>query len=191
MVILVRGTHGTGKSTLLRAFLADLAVLDTVDNVGLFTKKKPRRIKYVLSGDVAIMGNYEHPTSGGLDGMTPIRHCWDLLTDAGRDHAFALGESVMMSNAKSRVVALADALGRDQVVSAQLDTPFEVALERIYARNGGKPVKEDVIKYHHKRTNDIHRWLRDEGVCRTLTLDHEHAYLHLTTFMYDHGWRPE
>ena len=79
MIIQIRGTSGSGKSTVIRE------VMDSIDEGGCWEsrfkegRKQPLYYRHV-NGRVAVLGHYESP-SGGCDTIGSARAVFELLQD--------------------------------------------------------------------------------------------------------------
>jgi predicted ABC-type ATPase len=143
----IRGTNGSGKSTLARSFFPNGLELHLINDPS-------RKLLVVgqmnLKGDV-LVGRYpEDPKKiGGLDTI----RAFDIQREAIR-RSFELGtgnvfaEGILCSTVFGSWATFADemaSVGR-RVLWAYLDTPVEECLRRIQVRNGGQPIKEDLVR---------------------------------------------
>lgn len=162
MIINLRGTSGSGKSTAVRYVMAGGSVsevrADPVD-------KHP--IGYAVSGAVdgvvSVVGKYT-TACGGCDTIkTQDEICGRVRRFATDGHV--LFEGLLISHLFSRYAALSDELGG--ICFGFLDTPLEVCLERVRARRAArgntKPLNEKntVQKWHDMRR--VYGKFRDAG----------------------------
>lgn len=140
----IRGTNGSGKSTLARALMERLGAkgckIDlTPDAMGY---ANPQRT-------LLACGSYEN-MAGGFDKIRTfemqrdaVRHALGIAHESG----VVVGEGVLASGVFSSWADFADELVQagHRVIWAFMRTPVEECLRRIYARNGGKPIKEENV----------------------------------------------
>lgn len=143
MIINVRGTSGTGKSTLIRRVMD---CYPTKTRVMAEARKQP--IGYICSGpglkSLGVIGHYETPC-GGCDTIAEMDRIFDLVRktdDAGMNVLF---EGLLISADVNRTAALHEE-GRHMLVVA-LSTPIDVCIESVNARRRARnpdlgPVKE-------------------------------------------------
>lgn len=196
MIVFIRGINGAGKSTVVRQFMERNGPVREVEkNVGMFTKQKPRAIRYWLPHRTVALGNYEYHRMGGLDGFTPVQTVWDLIEDTNNrdDVDFTIAESVILSQNKGRVVGLGEKYGPEEVLVLTLDTPLELCFERIYQRQeeAGKErkINTGAIEYAHGRIWKMHDFFREEDVATTKWLDHERPAEALEQILREQGWQ--
>lgn len=164
MIINIRGTNGSGKSTLVRTLLgiADRGALEgararEVPIVGFTTPDgKPRSISGLEAPERGLIavGSYRNEC-GGSDGIKTQDLVCEAVTAAAGKARHVLFEGVIVSTLFSRYLALSARLGG--MVWAYLDTPVEVCLERIATRNGGKAIKEDLVRNKIKAIESTRR----------------------------------
>lgn len=165
----IRGTNGTGKTTLARGFIeAD----KNAEEIFIKGMKKPAFV-YCHEQNVLIVGHYRNKC-GGCDTMVKkdiirlIKLAW--LTDCN-----VLFEGVLVSDSKVPYYEYMRDL-HEQCVNrnwgfAYLMMDFDKCLKRVYQRNGGKPVKEHQIKQKWKSSYRYMQWHQEQGDCVVLTLD--------------------
>lgn len=166
----IRGCNGSGKTTLLRSLVKREAhageagallrscpeFLDPTEQHPGAKPHKPIPFTFLPSG-IAILGDYLPPAPGAQEATTA--GCDRVKTQAATKAAlewaakepgvqFVLFEGVVVST----IFGPWDDWAMAQPVPmiwAFLDTPLSLCLERIQARNGGKPVKEDQVADKH------------------------------------------
>jgi len=144
MIINVRGTSGTGKSTVFRKIMEHFP-----ERLRVMKEKRRQPFGYILrrpgrDRPVAVVGHYETPC-GGCDTIGSYEEIYDAVRashDAGMD---VLYEGLLISGESARPIKLAKD-GYPLHVLA-LNTPVEVCIasinERRWAKNPDKPpVKE-------------------------------------------------
>ncbi len=148
MIINLRGTNGSGKSTVARGLLEGLETREVELAPYLTPGGVPRVVAglYAPARDLIVVGPYR-TACGGCDAIKTQ----DLVKESVR-RAAALAchvffEGVIISTLYSGYRALSDELraAGHHYTWAYLDTPLEVCLARIQARNGGKPIKENLV----------------------------------------------
>lgn len=154
----VRGCNGSGKTTLLRMLARDpLCRVETVRVTHEIkdpkTKEKVRTyhppipVTYAPGG-VAMLGDYTPGATGTTAGCDRIKtqeaakSALELIAQDA-DVRVVLFEGVVVSTIFGPWKEWAEANGG--MLWAFLDTPLEVCLERIQTRNGGKPIKEELV----------------------------------------------
>lgn len=144
-VLNLRGCNGSGKSFVARALMGQAA-----------TYVPPRPMVapwYVGESGVIVVGKYTSPC-GGCDSVHSQQDVIDaIFLNVGLAPIFF--EGVIISTIFSTWLKVSEGIRKLQerlgqrpegLVWAYLDTPFDVCLERVYLRNGGKPIKEDQVK---------------------------------------------
>lgn len=126
MIVNIRGTHGSGKTSLVRAFM------ERHDTTPIQGKKKPDG--YVCQthwGEVRVVGSYE-TSCGGCDGIQPYALIWPrVLEYAALGHV--LFEGALVSNSYGNIGRDSEEYG-DEFVFAFLDTPLQTCIDRILQR---------------------------------------------------------
>jgi predicted kinase len=141
MLVNVRGTHGSGKSTVVRTLLDHPSLSQ---RYGLLGPSKPEAYRLSLdccSHDVFVLGPY-HTNCGGCDALD-----YDIILDLIQKyepHGHVVFEGALVSSAYGRVGELLERHGQRSTI-VFLDTPLETCLRRIEARSG-KPRHERLIK---------------------------------------------
>lgn len=133
MIINIRGTHGSGKSTIVKQLIERYkAQPESVDSKG-------RPINYVMQlsdgSQLFVVGSYVN-ACGGCDAIQPYSLIWPRVVElAKRGHV--VFEGALVSSSYGNIGRDSVVYG-DQFVFAFLDTPLEVCLERIKARRLAK-----------------------------------------------------
>lgn len=160
MIINVRGTSGSGKTTVIRGIMAKGGLVDKIysDQAGdgLFsTSKAP--IAYDVNVNpggqhVYVIGSYEN-TCGGCDSIkTQDEICNRVRWFAKQGHVIM--EGLLMSHLFSRYAALDRELQPTPYIWAFLDTPLELCLERVIARREAR----GVAKKPFNPENTVSKW---------------------------------
>lgn len=132
MIINLRGTHGSGKSTAVAKLMQEYFCEP------IFAASNDKRpIAYKLTGakePVFIIGPYE-TQCGGCDAIQPYASIWPLvLKYSKKGHVFFEGALVSCS-----IGSIGEAMvKRKDCVVAYLDTPLQTCIERIQKRRAKK-----------------------------------------------------
>jgi hypothetical protein len=132
MLFNIRGTHGSGKTTLVRNTLV------ANDGRPIFAEasKPPEAYEFNRAGKTTfILGCYETPC-GGLDTVQPYNLICPLIERYARlgDVIF---EGALISSCWGAVGQLLESWGRDAIVSF-MDTPVDVCIARVRARRAAR-----------------------------------------------------
>lgn len=194
MIINIRGTNGSGKTTLARQLIGpDAQPVDLVQYPSP-TKREPERQRFVEGwGDTSFLaiGSYKQGC-GGMDTipsfelqqqavMTAAR--WEKngrpITGPSPEHIVC--EGVLASTVAGSWLEFFRhfPVGGHMVLIAYLDTPLELCLERITARQvaakgEAREIKVDQVR-DKVRAITATRARFDAAGIRTITLRHEHA----------------
>ncbi len=189
MIVNLRSASGGGKSTLTRQFI-DTYPHTKVEVAGRFTKVKPRVVKYILPGDLAVLGNYEHYQMGGLDGFRPYDEMWKFIYEATQEHEHVLFESLLIGSNLGRTLELMDYVGNENFLVGFLDTPVDLCIERIYGRQVKfKQIKEEIVVATHKRCSQLYE--RFTGMGRqAVWIDHTNAWNQVHDIFTKAAWNP-
>jgi uridine kinase len=138
MIINIRGTSGTGKSTLVEKLFKKHGVItknyDYVlgkrDILKPTTKKKV--VGYTLhpKGTIHVVGRYE-TKCGGCDTIKTQDQVMSLVREAARIHPFVVFEGLLTCNSYGRWKELAD---EQPFTFLFLDTSIEICLEAVVKR---------------------------------------------------------
>lgn len=186
----IRGCNGSGKTTLLRSLVKRESMAPGVTAQLRWSPEftdpnadphKPIPFTFLTSG-IAILGDYLPPapgaqlaTTAGCDRVKTQAATKAALEWAAREPGvdIVLFEGVVVST----IFGPWDDWAMRQPVPmlwAFLDTPLSLCLERIQARNGGKPVKEGQVGDKHATIQRV----RDKALAagrQVIDLPHQHA----------------
>lgn len=141
-IIQIRGTNGSGKTTVIREYL------NRHENDVTSVKVGARKIELHKTENAIVIGRYDRNACGGCDAIiksgselkeTIAKIARNLRPDV------LIFEGVMYGKTYSftaEIYAFAKAI-KAGFVAICLEPPFETTLERIYERNGGKDVNVD------------------------------------------------
>lgn len=150
LLVNIRGCNGAGKSTIPMSMMDDphMWVYELIGSDG----KKLSSITVFPTYKWVALGTYFNKTGG----MDTIRNNW--ITKAtlfaaldGFPEYNVLMEGIMASTIRSTYINLFHEVEEHykdevKVLIISLLPPVEIAISRVYSRNGGKPVKEDAIR---------------------------------------------
>lgn len=167
VLVNIRGCNGSGKSTV------PLSMMDDPDMcVETLTNSLGQRVAAITVfpryGWVAL-GTYFNKT-GGLDTISCIEAANIALHAAiclYPDYD-VLMEGILCSTTFSSYAAMFHEVEKTyeiQVIILSLMPPVEVAIERVYSRNGGKPVKENLIRDKWDMVYRSHQKFKHDGFC--------------------------
>lgn len=165
LLVNIRGCNGSGKSTI------PLSMLNTDEysfEVIWRIQGKERVIATVFpSYEYIALGHY-HSKCGGMDSMkttdeikTAVKVLWNLNYNI-------LMEGIMASTVRQTYIDLFTHTNEVQdtkrnIVIYNLLPPLEVCLQRIQARNGGKPIKEELVLSKWKTVNNNVQHFKNAG----------------------------
>lgn len=150
MLVNLRGCNGAGKSTIPMSMMDDpeMYVHDIIGSDG----KRISAITVFPSYGWVALGTYFNKT-GGLDTLKNNEVTKMTLYAAldGFPEYNVLMEGIMASTIRSTYIDLFHEVeqyyGKQlKVLIISLLPPVEVAISRVYSRNGGKPIKEDAVR---------------------------------------------
>lgn len=149
MLVNIRGCNGAGKSTIPMSMMddPDMFVQELLGSDG---KKISALTVFPNYGWVAL-GTYFNKT-GGLDTLKNneiTRMTLYAALDMFPEYD-VLMEGIMASTIRSTYIDLFHEVENTykglKVIIISLLPPVEIAIERVYSRNGGKPIKEDAVR---------------------------------------------
>lgn len=168
MIVNIRGCNGAGKSTVPMSMM-ELDPDYEIIKLGVGKTGKPcnpaltvfHKLKWVA------LGTYLSKT-GGMDTYSTQQDTRDALAYALENYPEydIVMEGVIASTIKSTYAELFKSLEAQghQVLIMAFVPPLEVCLERIQQRNGGKPIKEDLVAGKWRSVNSGVKYFQDEGL---------------------------
>lgn len=146
MILDIRGTHGSGKTTVIRNLLADQPcdnepILDGHSHLGYRLKR------YKAS----ILGKYE-TACGGCDGIKTAEEVGRRVRLFASEYSHVLLEGILVAHTFQRYSDLANELGNYTFLF--LDTPLETCIQRVQDRRkeagNSKPLNpKNIVKDWH------------------------------------------
>jgi len=156
MIIQIRGTSGSGKSTVMNEVLERLGERTEVHRPG---RKKP--LYYSFPGKVAVLGHYES-NCGGCDNIGSAPKVFELIQEVSKTHDVILCEGLLLSED----VKWSSQLENLRVVF--LITSIENCISRVINRRKGsgndKPLNEDNTRNRVKVVERAYWKLKKLGV---------------------------
>lgn len=148
LLVNIRGCNGSGKSTIPLSMMDDPQMYVVEKSY----KGKNRKLLTVFPtyGWIA-MGSY-HNKCGGLDGYADTdmikKGLWYVLKHYPEYHVVMEGviPSTVYSTYEKLFLEVQEKYPERKVIVVNLLPPVEECLKRIQLRNGGKPIKEDLVR---------------------------------------------
>lgn len=177
-VIQLRGTGGSGKSTVVRRVMSHFD-----DMAPIYEEGRRRPIAYFSAkGSLFVPGHYETPC-GGCDTITKPDRVYELVTEAAQKDYNVLFEGIIIQDDTLRCVAISK---HYDVTVIELNTPLRDCLAGIQAR---RDERGDTKALNTKNTTDRAlrvirgcQKLKESGV-KVVTLDREGAYQKCLTLL--------
>lgn len=175
LLVNIRGTNGAGKSTIPLTMMNKDKKLEVV---GLGKNKKNR---CATSPFITIFHSYEwialgsyHSKCGGMDTFknkemteTALEYAWtkypeyDILMEGIIASTVKSTYADLFKSYQQRVVT--DGIPDRKILIMNFLPPVEVCVQRIYERNGGKPVKEEQVRSKWNTVNRNVEYFREQG----------------------------
>src|SRR5690554_107408 len=129
-IVNIRGTHGSGKSTVVREIIKMYdGTFESINEKG-----RPNNYCVKLPGTkktLYVIGSYE-TACGGCDGIQPYADIWPRVEKfAALGHV--LFEGALVSSSYGNIGRSSEAYG-DQFIFAFMDTPLNTCINRIVER---------------------------------------------------------
>jgi predicted ABC-type ATPase len=151
----IRGTNGSGKSTLARRFFGENDATVELVNQTFLRKKAEEQLQIRVTGRInpdtmtCVIGDYG-TMAGGLDKVRTFEAQFAAINSALAlaDVNVVVAEGVLASTVFGSWADHSRKLASEgvRVVWAFLTTPVAECLRRIQVRNGGKPIKEELVR---------------------------------------------
>ncbi|UQS95120.1 nucleoside triphosphate hydrolase [Pseudanabaena phage Pam3] len=207
MIINIRGTNGSGKTTLARDLIGERPNPIDLLHYPSPTKRDPERMAWVEGWggrtDFIAVGSYKQGC-GGLDTVPSfdlqqrairVAHDWKRENGtalmAGTRPRFVIAEGVLASTVFGSWGNFFAGFNKDEVLIAYLDTPLEVCLERITARQiaakgEAREIKTDQVADKIRAINATRKRFDAAGFT-TILLDHTRPAADLISHLHDLG----
>lgn len=139
MIVSIRGTHGSGKSTIVRS------ILDKHSHTELYgtNPKKPTGYLVDLKGKALYVCGSYLTACGGCDGINPYSDIWPRIDEHAQQGRHVLFEGALVSSSYGSIGRAMEPYPGS--VFAFLDTPLALCIERVNLRRqkawalAGKP----------------------------------------------------
>ena len=165
LLVNIRGCNGAGKSTIPMSMMDDPGMF--VEELTYSDGKRMAALTVFPSYGWVALGTYFNKT-GGLDGVRDME-----CTKAALYAAIGLYPeydiimegilcSTVFSSYSDMYHEVENLTGRQAIIISLLP-PLEVCLERIQKRNGGKPIKEDLVAGKRISVARSHEKFKQEG----------------------------
>ena len=181
LIINLRGTSGSGKSTIVRTFIERGGSTNIRDEDGkvLGVKMRPAHTTENWRWPLFAVGKYDN-VCGGMDTVPSQAACVTLVANA-YDYGHVLCEGLLASGVgpKATLPAACIALAGPNAWFLCLDTPLEVCLERVRkrreARGDDREFNPENTKSKWEQTRRAYELL-EEGGANVRWLPYETAY---------------
>ena len=186
MIINIRGTGGSGKSTVVTRIMGLYKT-----RVPIFREGRKRPIQYLLEAPgkkrLLVPGHYEI-ACGGCDTLKTLSDVFELITDANDRGYNVLCEGIMLADDVLRTVPLSKTADFRVIL---LTTPVEDCIAAIRSRREDKasaagkiaePLNEKNTRNRYESHKRICGRLQDAGV-KVSRLDREAAFQQVSTWL--------
>lgn len=178
IIVNIRGTSGSGKSTIAFEFLKRFPNEPLTGKDGKIKGYRVNTAEAGLKFDVFILGKYT-TVCGGLDACPTQAEAGDLAVKAYEQGGHVLAEGLLASAAGPKG-AFTDAIYQTgAAIFGILDTPLQVCLDRVRARRlakgNEKPFNEKNTKDKHTQTMSTAKALHKLGY-DVRAIDHTQAF---------------
>ena len=179
IILSLRGTSGSGKTTVARKFLTDYPTVTLPDPNG----KKHWGYEVDLSSEglakkLYVIGSYAN-TCGGTDGISTQEEIADRAL-AAHPKGHVLLEGLLISKVGPNAITTQMLKPTGAYVAAYLDTPLDLCLERVLARRkergDDRPFNPQNTISAHKSTFAACKNLHAMGGVKVLTVDYMNAF---------------
>jgi hypothetical protein len=180
VILSLRGTSGSGKTTVARKFLTDYPCKALPD------PNKPKKhwgYEVDLSSEgvsqpLYVIGSYQN-TCGGTDGISTQGEIAERAL-AAHPRGHVLLEGLLISKVGPGAITTQMLKPTGSYVAAILDTPLATCLRRVQARRDArgevKPFNPANTVSAHKSTYDACVNLYNAGGVKIITIDHTNAF---------------
>jgi cytidylate kinase len=179
-IVSLRGTSGSGKTTVARKFLTDYPCKALPD------PNKPKKhwgyevdlSKEGLNEKLYVLGSYQ-TTCGGTDSIPTQKEIAERALTA-HDRGHVLIEGLLLSKVGPGAITTQMLKPTGAYVAAMLDTPLRVCLDRVQKRRDERGETKEFNPQNtisaHKSTYDACVNLHNDGGVRIITIDHTDAF---------------
>lgn len=179
-VLNLRGGNGSGKS-FVHKWMIDNHDSTPLYSPNFFTRAEKKATAWKLAGDLYLIGGYQT----GADSI--LFNSLYAQVQAFAQHGHVFFENVLVSGSKMSWLRRRQAMPDQNWIWATLDTPPEICVQRIYNRNGGKPINEQVIIDFNCRIRALQTWFAAAGE-RSVLIDHRNQVREVHDLLTEGGW---
>lgn len=172
MIISIRGTSGSGKSTIVRKLMASGV---TQPLYGVLGPRRPEAYRTVVKSvakPIHVLGPYREGMCGGCDALQPsvVRE----LTLKYNAFGHVVLEGLIIGNAYGALCEMLEQFGKEVVV-VFLSTPLDVCISRVEGRGAksGRAKGTTRAAQHYKSILSVQRRVVREGIFRMAEVDSE------------------
>jgi hypothetical protein len=174
MIIQLRGTSGSGKTTAMRQVIGV-----GPEWTARFSEGRRKPVYYVRD-QAAVMGHYSSPC-GGCDTFKNYGQLKDALKSAAREVSLILMEGLMLSDDVLQTVEIHETIMPVHRIY-YLNTPLDVCIERVKGRRVAKGkdtvFNEEKLKNRHAQIERTRPRLESAGIeCRLISPSQAVRYL--------------
>lgn len=169
-IIHLRGTSGSGKSSVVRAVMKRYYQQDPLQQI-----ERKRPTGYLLQRDpendgpdLIVIGHYETPC-GGCDTIPSLDLIYEYVREAAHRGCDVLFEGLLISPELTRTIALHHEFP-DQVHIIGLDVPLEDCLDGIMSRRHARAKDGADVKDVNPK-NTTAKWKQTKSACARLTTE--------------------
>lgn len=156
---------GTGKTTAARTYIQKKGGFK-VEFMTVFGKEYP--YTYNAKENIVVCGRYDRNVCGGIDGIIRdskvVKQYVMQLLKIKPDIIVFEGVMYGLTFKFSNELAMICRLNGYEYKAIVLAPEFNVLLERIYERNGGKPIKVESLNKNYMNSLKSSRKLKESGV---------------------------
>ncbi len=171
VIVNIRGTNGSGKSTAVTRYMEAVCVEEEL-------KESGRTWAYRLQNGVFVLGRYT-TACGGCDTIKTFAEVKAAVTELA-SHGPVLFEGVLWSTCFKPTAELAQSLPEHHFIFAMLDTPSDECLRRVLARRkqagNEKPFDPTKQQQKHVAIARAQRRLEITGFDARI-LPHAHSFI--------------
>jgi hypothetical protein len=184
VIIQIRGTHGSGKSTLVRTILLEYIALGSGVPFHAEGRKRPVGYRCEAPGrkPLWIMGSYETPT-GGCDTIPDMEMMYSIIKRQASAGYNVLFEGILAQHSAPRIL---DLKKDHQVQLIVLTTPVAQCIDgvnqRREERGSKKPLDPSNLEREARSVLSSMKRLRGEGVS-VLELSRDAAFYHVKSLL--------
>jgi ABC-type dipeptide/oligopeptide/nickel transport system ATPase component len=167
MILNIRGTSGSGKSTAVRAIMAlSTNIMPIKADPVILGKKRKNPLAYLMEcggARVGVMGHYA-ADCGGCDTLPNYELTFELIKERHRDGYHVLFEGLLVAHDKKQCKALWEWLGRKDFAILELTETLETCLSSVRERRARKGADPDTFNPQ----NTIRRYQEVVRSCQQL-----------------------